>query len=130
MTASLARLTTLAAACIAAGCAGWSGKEGLLLMAPVPGAGLVRPSGSPAERPARPAVVPAASRETAPAGQPPPVADTPLPPRPLEGITVLTTEDVVRVVLERNPTLDQMRAVAAAVAARYPQVTSLDDPNF
>ena len=33
-------------------------------------------------------------------------------------------------VLERNPTLDQMRATAAAVAARYPQVTSLDDPNF
>jgi outer membrane protein TolC len=36
---------------------------------------------------------------------------------------------VVGVVLERNPTLDQMRATAAAVAARYPQVTSLDDPT-
>ncbi len=40
----------------------------------------------------------------------------------------LTAEDVVRVVLERNPTLEQMVAAAAAVAARYPQVTSLDDP--
>src|SRR5204863_92580 len=28
------------------------------------------------------------------------------------------------------PTLDQMRATAAAAAARYPQVTSLDDPTF
>jgi outer membrane protein TolC len=37
---------------------------------------------------------------------------------------------VVGVVLERNPTLDQMRATAAAVAARFPQVTSLDDPAF
>jgi outer membrane protein TolC len=34
----------------------------------------------------------------------------------------------VRAVLDRNPTLDEMRAAAAAVAARYPQVTSLDDP--
>ena len=33
-------------------------------------------------------------------------------------------------VLERNPTLDQMRATAAAAAARYPQVTALDDPTF
>ena len=40
----------------------------------------------------------------------------------------LTFEAVVRIVLERNPSLDQMRAVAEAAAARYPQVTSLDDP--
>ncbi len=44
-------------------------------------------------------------------------------------MTTLTADDAVRVVLERNPTLDQMRATAAAVAARYPQVTSLDDPT-
>jgi outer membrane protein TolC len=37
---------------------------------------------------------------------------------------------VVRVVLDRNPTLDQMRATAEAAAARYPQVTSLDDPTL
>jgi outer membrane protein TolC len=49
---------------------------------------------------------------------------------PLEGLTKLTAEDVVRVVLDRNPTLDQMRASARAAAARYPQVTSLDDPTF
>ncbi len=42
----------------------------------------------------------------------------------------LTPDAVIRVVLERNPSLDQMRAVAEAAAARYPQVTSLDDPNF
>jgi outer membrane protein TolC len=45
-------------------------------------------------------------------------------------VTALTADDVVRVVLERNPTLDQMRASAAAAAARYPQVTSLDDPTL
>ncbi len=42
--------------------------------------------------------------------------------------TELTLEAVIRVVLERNPSLDQMRAAAEAAAARYPQVTSLDDP--
>jgi outer membrane protein TolC len=45
-------------------------------------------------------------------------------------LTVLTADTVVGLVLERNPTLDQMRATAIAAAARYPQVTSLDDPTF
>jgi outer membrane protein TolC len=45
-------------------------------------------------------------------------------------VTALSADDVVRVVLERSPTLDQMRATAAAAAARYPQVTSLDDPTL
>ena len=44
--------------------------------------------------------------------------------------SVLTSDDLVRRVLAQNPTLDQMRAAAEAVAARYPQVTSLDDPMF
>ncbi|MFO0802657.1 MAG: TolC family protein [Gemmataceae bacterium] len=43
---------------------------------------------------------------------------------------VLTVDEVVHAVLSRNPSLDEMRAAAAAVAARYPQVTSLDDPTF
>jgi cobalt-zinc-cadmium efflux system outer membrane protein len=42
----------------------------------------------------------------------------------------LTTEAVIGVVLARNPTLDAMRAAAEVAAARYPQVTSLDDPSF
>jgi outer membrane protein, heavy metal efflux system len=51
------------------------------------------------------------------------------PPEPIFGAE-LTPEAVIRVVLERNPTLEQMRAAAEAAAARYPQVTSLDDPGF
>jgi cobalt-zinc-cadmium efflux system outer membrane protein len=42
----------------------------------------------------------------------------------------LTVEGLVREVLARNPTLAQMGAAAEVVAARYPQVTSLDDPTF
>jgi hypothetical protein len=49
------------------------------------------------------------------------------PPRPLDR---LRADEVVRVVVERNPTLEEMRATAAAVAARYPQAVSLDDPMF
>ena len=41
---------------------------------------------------------------------------------------VLTPSRLVALVVERNPTLDQLRATAAAVQARYPQVVSLDDP--
>jgi outer membrane protein TolC len=40
----------------------------------------------------------------------------------------LTVEAVVREVLARNPSLAQMKATWDAAAARYPQVTSLDDP--
>ena len=50
------------------------------------------------------------------------------PSAPPIAADVLTAEAVVRAVLDRNPTLDEMRAAAEAVAARYPQVTSLDDP--
>jgi outer membrane protein TolC len=37
---------------------------------------------------------------------------------------------VVKEVLARNPTLTQMVAAWQAVSARYPQVTSLEDPNL
>jgi outer membrane protein TolC len=42
----------------------------------------------------------------------------------------LTVESVVEEVLARNPSLAQMAAAAQAAAARYPQVTSLEDPMF
>jgi outer membrane protein TolC len=42
----------------------------------------------------------------------------------------LTAEAVVEQVLVRNPTLSQMTAAWQAALARYPQVTSLDDPNL
>lgn len=76
----------------------------------------------------KPSVVPVAHHEVAPVVPPPNGLRSPR--QSLEGLTTLTAEDVVRVVLERNPTLDQMRATAEAAAARYPQVTSLDDPTF
>jgi outer membrane protein TolC len=50
----------------------------------------------------------------------PPFADT----------TELTAETLVREVVARNPTLAQMVAAWQAAAARYPQVTALDDPMF
>ncbi|MDB5309221.1 MAG: Heavy metal efflux outer membrane protein CzcC family [Gemmataceae bacterium] len=50
------------------------------------------------------------------------------PAQPLAAAAELTPDAVVRAVLDRNPTLDEMRAAAEAAAARYPQSTSLDDP--
>lgn len=57
----------------------------------------------------------------------------PLPPprpvaAPVAAMTELTADAVVGQVLARNPTLAQMAAAYAAAAARYPQVTSRDDP--
>ena len=49
---------------------------------------------------------------------------------PFAPLQELTVAAVVHEVLARNPTLAQMAAIAEAAANRYPQVTSLDDPNF
>ena len=50
--------------------------------------------------------------------------------KPLPPVSELTAEFVIEQVLTRNPTLAQMAAAVDAAAARYPQVTSLDDPNL
>ncbi len=131
MTASMTRIAALATAtCIAlCGCAVRAGPPGPPIFAPVQGAGPGQLDMPPV--PTRhPTVIQAAHRVAEfDAGLQP--GHTPLhATHPFDGITTLRAEDVVRVVLERNPTLDQMRAAAAAVAARYPQVTSLDDPNL
>jgi outer membrane protein TolC len=42
----------------------------------------------------------------------------------------LTEGELIAQVLARNPTVAQMAAAAQAAAARYPQVTSLEDPRF
>lgn len=42
----------------------------------------------------------------------------------------MSIEAVVDAVVSRSPTLEEMHAAAATAAARYPQVTSLDDPVF
>jgi outer membrane protein, heavy metal efflux system len=62
---------------------------------------------------------------TPPATEPLP-APWPLPPELAE----LSAEAVVGQVLARNPSLAQMVAAWQAAQARYPQVTSLDDPMF
>jgi outer membrane protein TolC len=49
---------------------------------------------------------------------------------PIAAGTELSAEALIEQVLARNPSLDQMTAAWQAAAARYPQVTSLDDPMF
>lgn len=49
---------------------------------------------------------------------------------PFEGCAELSVDDLVGLVLARNPSLGQMVAAWEAAAARYPQVISLDDPMF
>src|SRR5437868_5767955 len=68
--------------------------------------------------------------------QPTPTANltgspTPPPGMVLSLIAPELTEDVlIQTVLSRNPTIAQMTAAASVAAARYPQVTSLEDPMF
>ncbi|GIW86373.1 MAG: RND transporter [Isosphaeraceae bacterium] len=49
---------------------------------------------------------------------------------PFPGMTELSVDALVEQVLARNPTLAQMTAAWQAASARYPQVTSLEDPMF
>ncbi len=49
---------------------------------------------------------------------------------PFDGIEQLSVDLLVEQVLARNPSLAQMVAAWQAASARYPQVTSLDDPMF
>ncbi|MCI0465339.1 MAG: TolC family protein [Gemmataceae bacterium] len=49
---------------------------------------------------------------------------------PFSQATELAVEELVEHVLARNPSLPQMIAAWQAASARYPQVTSLDDPLF
>lgn len=67
---------------------------------------------------------------------PAPISDSSADARPIPscfpaaGIDLLTADWLVEQVLARNPSLAQMLAAWQAAAARYPQVTSLDDPMF
>lgn len=82
-------------------------------------------------RPPVPSGVRAVSHTDAPDPAPRQAAQPPGPlPLAPDGATELTAEAVVARVLARNPTLAQMAAAAEAAAARYPQVTALDDPMF
>jgi outer membrane protein TolC len=59
-----------------------------------------------------------------------PIPNAPAEATPFAGLKELTVEAVVQQVVLRNPSLAQMQAAWQAAAARYPQVTSLDDPMF
>lgn len=51
-------------------------------------------------------------------------------PDPFSGMAELPVDAFIEQVLARNPTLAQMTAAWQAASARYPQVTSLEDPMF
>jgi outer membrane protein TolC len=59
-----------------------------------------------------------------------PIAGSTPDSKPLPPVSELTADFVIEQVLARNPTLAQMTAAVQAAAARFPQVTSLDDPSF
>jgi cobalt-zinc-cadmium efflux system outer membrane protein len=54
----------------------------------------------------------------------------PLPVTPADDRVELSLKALVAQVLASNPSLAQMTAAFAAASARYPQVTSLEDPMF
>ncbi len=122
----LALLTAAQAGCVVATTAGPA--------ALAPGAPST-PSPQPA--PERPEAIRQAERQPAAAAKGP---DTPPPDRagaapaatgePFTGASELSADALVREVLARNPSLAQMVAAWEAARARYPQVTSLDDPIF
>lgn len=63
--------------------------------------------------------------------QPPQMSSAPsLAAIPFAGLSELSLQPVVEQVLLRNQSLAQMTAAWRVAAARYPQVTSLDDPMF
>src|SRR5262245_46790951 len=63
----------------------------------------------------------------APRKLPAPVIPDPHAP-PFTGMSELSLQALVQEVLARNPSLAQMVAAWQAASARYPQVTSLEDP--
>ena len=116
-----------------AGCSITSPHESLWYDPPAAAAPVAEPS----------ALQQAAHRTPEPSGKPagvqphvapsPGAVAAPLPPPPVSPfarLTELSPEAVVDGVLARNPTLAEMVAAYRAAAARYPQVTSLDDPMF
>jgi outer membrane protein TolC len=74
---------------------------------------------------------PASPDESLPSPRPEPVALSALKPNsPFVDMSELSVDALVDAVLARNPSLPEMIAAWKAAQARYPQVTSLDDPLF
>lgn len=57
-------------------------------------------------------------------------ANRPFTHSSIEGMSELSVDVLIEQVLARNPSLAEMVAAWQAASARYPQVTSLDDPMF
>src|SRR5262249_33146888 len=76
--------------------------------------------------------VPAAPRAIllAPVPTPDALPAAPTAPAVVSGTGELSVDALVEQVLARNPSLAQMVAAWQAAQARYPQVTSLEDPMF
>jgi cobalt-zinc-cadmium efflux system outer membrane protein len=68
--------------------------------------------------------------DTLPAPRAEPSANVEQPADLFAGIKELSVDGLIQTVLNRNPTLPEMVAAWKAAQARYPQVTSLDDPFF
>jgi outer membrane protein TolC len=56
--------------------------------------------------------------------------DSPPQAAPFQGLKELSADALIDLILARNPSLAQMAATWEAATARYPQVTSLEDPMF
>lgn len=83
----------------------------------------------------QPATVKRSQDDPVQRGKPNSVAELPenffeKPESPFAELKELSVDAVVRLVVERNPTIEKMQATAMAVQARYPQLTALDDPMF
>lgn len=104
-------LTVVSLAAFLAGCTSVMNQEPAFLRAPVP------------------AMILPTSGSTVSLGRPFSAA-CPEADNPFMGIGELSADILVPQVLSRNPSLAQMVAAWQAAAARYPQVTSLEDPMF
>ncbi len=71
------------------------------------------------------------SNDYLPAPRPEPVAESrQAPVAPFTGVSELSVDALIEAVLARSPSVPEMIAAWKAAQARYPQVTSLDDPLF
>jgi outer membrane protein TolC len=104
-----------------AGCAGLAPGEPVKHLVAVPQAAQPAGRGSEIESASYQEPLPPASKS---ADRVAPVLDAP----PFAGISELSLDTLVEEVLARNPSLAQMVAIWQAASARYPQVTSLEDP--
>jgi outer membrane protein TolC len=106
-----------------------SGCAALSLARPVPEARPVLQAAQPGGAAFDPATQHGLTLASYPPALPTASAARPCDP-PFAGADELSVEALIETVLARNPTLAQMVAAWQAASARFPQVTSLEDPVF